>query len=79
MARTQTERKNEWNAKVYDRITVMVKAGEREILKAAAEKEKKTVNRFILESINTAHPGLLSLLDDTSKMKKTDVLKNDPE
>ena len=71
MARTQTERKNEWNAKVYDRITVMVKAGEREILKAAAEKEKKTVNRFILESINAVHPGLLSLLDDTSKQKKT--------
>ena len=27
MARTQTERKNEWNSRNYERITVMVKAG----------------------------------------------------
>lgn len=72
MARTQTERKNEWNAKNYDRVALVLKAGEREILKDAARAEGKKVNRFIIEAINTAHPGLLTLLDDTSKEKKMD-------
>ena len=60
MARTQTERKNDWNKKVYDRVSLVVKAGDR----------AKQVNRFILEAINAAHPGLISILDDTSKQKK---------
>ena len=41
MARTQTERKNEWNSQKYDRIAVTVKAGDREKLRAAAEAEDK--------------------------------------
>ena len=70
MARTQTERKNEWNSRNYERITVMVKAGDREKLQAAAKAEGLSVNRLILESINAQRPGLLSPLDDTSKQKK---------
>lgn len=70
MARTQTERKNDWNKKVYDRVSLVVKAGDRAKLAAAAEAEGKKVNRFILEAINAAHPGLISILDDTSKQKK---------
>lgn len=70
MARTQTERKNDWNAKVYERVVLIVKAGEREKLQAAARAEGKSVNRFILEAVNAQRPGLLSPLDDTSKQKK---------
>ena len=70
MARTPTERKNEWNAKVYDRVTLIVKAGEKERIQKAAADAGMKMNRFILESINAAHPGLLSILDDTSRQKK---------
>ena len=69
-ARTKTERKNEWNSQNYERVTLMVKTGDRDKLKAAAEAEKVSVNRFIIESVNAQHPGLLSPLDDTSKQKK---------
>lgn len=70
MARTPTERKNEWNNQKYDRVTLIVKSGEREKLKAAAAAAGKKTNRFLIESINTAHPGLLTPLDDTSREKK---------
>ena len=60
MARTQTERKNEWNTKKYERITLVVKAGEREILRQRAEAEGISANRLIIESINARYPGLLS-------------------
>jgi len=70
MARTQTERKNEYNSRKYERITLMVKAGDREKLKAAAEAEGISVNKLIIDSINEQHPGLLIPLDDESKKKK---------
>ena len=70
MARTQTERKNEWNSQKYDRIAVTVKAGDREKLRAAAEAEGVSANKFIIDSINAQHPGLLFPLDDTSRHKK---------
>lgn len=70
MARTRTERKNEYNNRRYERITVMVKAGDRERLKAAAEAEGQSVNKLIIDSINAQRPGLLSPLDDDSKKKK---------
>lgn len=69
-AKTSAAAKNEWNEKAYDRVIVMVKAGEKEKLDAAAKAKRQSINRFILESINTAHPGLLTLLDNTSKQKK---------
>ena len=70
MARTQTERKNEYNSRKYERVTLMVKAGDRERLKAAAEAEGQSVNKLIIDSINAQKPGLLSPLDDDSKKKK---------
>ena len=70
MARTQTERKNEYNNRRYERVTLMVKAGDRDRLKAAAEAEGQSVNKLIIDSINAQRPGLLSPLDDESKKKK---------
>jgi len=70
MARTQTERKNEYNSRKYERITLMVKAGERDRLKAAAAAAGISTNKLIIDSINAQHPGLLSPLDDESKKKK---------
>ena len=65
----RTERKNEWNSRNYERVTLMVKAGDRERLKAAAAAENTSVNRLVIDSVNAQHPGLLSPLDDTSKQK----------
>ena len=70
MGRTSTEKKNEWNQKTYERINFVVKAGDKEKLKAAAEAEGKSINRFIQEAINQKSPGLLSLMDDESKRKR---------
>ena len=71
MPRTQTARKNEWNSQKYERVALVVKAGDRERLKAAAKEEGHgSVNKLIIDSINAQHPGLLSPLDDTSRQKK---------
>ena len=67
---TKTERKNEWNTKNYDRISLIVKSGDRAKLQAAAEADGISVNRLIYEAVNAQRPGLLSPLDDTSKQKK---------
>ena len=71
MTRSRTERKNRWNSIKYDRITLVVKAGDRARLKAAAAAEGISVNQLIIGSINAQRPGLLSPLDDTSKQKKS--------
>lgn len=70
MAKTQTERKNEYNSRKYERIALVVKAGDKDRLKAAAEAEGQSVNKLIIDSINAQRPGLLSPLDDESKKKK---------
>ena len=66
----KTERKNQWNRLNYERVSLMVKAGDRERLKAAAAADGISVNRLVIDSINAQRPGLLSPLDDTSKQKK---------
>lgn len=73
MGKTQTERKNEWNEKVYERINFVVKMGDKERIKAAAKDEGKSVNRFLQESIETAHPGLITIMNDESKEKKNPI------
>jgi hypothetical protein len=70
MAKTQTERKNNWNNHRYERVALVVKAGERERLKAAANADSISVNKLIIDSINAQRPGLLSPLDDISRQKK---------
>jgi hypothetical protein len=65
------QRKNQWNSQRYDRITLIVKTGDRDKLKAAAKAEgHDSVNRLVIGCINEKYPGLISLLDDTSKQKK---------
>jgi len=71
MGKSETVRKNDWNAKRYKRLPINIKAEEEEGLKAYAKQQKKSINRLFLESFIKCHPGILSLLDDTSKQKKT--------
>lgn len=52
MAKTSAAVKNRYNAKAYDRITVIVKRGEKERLKAKAQElGKKSLNDYILSCI----------------------------
>lgn len=71
MAKTKTEVKNEYNNRKYERVALVVKAGDRQRLKeAAAAAGHGSVNKLIIDSVNAAHPGLLSSLDDESRKKK---------
>lgn len=71
MGKTSVERKNAWNQENYDRITIMIKKGEKERLKEAATDSGFSVSRYVIEAINSyAGKPMLSVLDDTSKQKK---------
>lgn len=70
MAKTSFAAQNAWKARNYDRITIMVKKGEKDKLSAAASVAGVSMSRFIIDSVNAAAPGLLSVLDDESKRKK---------
>lgn len=67
MGVTSAKVKNAWTTKNYDRITFVVKKGEKERIKAAAEAAGESVSRFIVDCINQTSPGMLSVLDDESK------------
>lgn len=47
-----TRAKNKYNATNYDRIALQVKKGKREELKAHAEKQGESLNKFINRAIN---------------------------
>lgn len=47
-----TRAKNKYNAMNYDRIALQVKKGKREELKAHAEKQGESLNKFINRAIN---------------------------
>lgn len=52
MPKTSSEVKNRWNAKNYDRITVMAPKGQKEIwLSVAKEKGYRGLNGYIIECI----------------------------
>lgn len=52
MGTSATKAKNKYNAKAYDRLTVLVKAGEKESIKAEAERQGyKSLNDFINAAI----------------------------
>lgn len=70
MARTQTERKNNYNSRKYERIVLVVKTGDKDKLKWAADEAGVSINKFVMDSINAQHPGLLIPLDDESRKKK---------
>ena len=53
MSKTSAAVKNRYNAKAYDRITIVVKKGEKEVIKAHAEKfDGGSVNAFIQRAIS---------------------------
>ena len=53
MGKTSAKVKNKYNAKAYDRINLTLPKGQKEIIKAHAEKfDNKSVNRFIQRAIN---------------------------
>ena len=47
MAKKQTEWSNNYNARAYDRIALTVKKGQREQIRAHAEKNGESVNGYI--------------------------------
>ena len=47
----QKEATARYNKKAYDRIDVVVKKGQREVIKAFAAKQGKSLNRFICDAI----------------------------
>ena len=52
MSKTSSAVKNRYNAKTYDRITIVVKKGQKEIIKTHAERlDGGSVNAFIQRAI----------------------------
>lgn len=49
----QTEYVNEFIRKKYDRINLLIPAGNKEIIKRQADKKGKSVNQYINELIDT--------------------------
>ena len=47
MKKTQTQWSNEYNAKAYDRIVLLVKKGERDKIKEHAKTKGMSVNEYI--------------------------------
>ena len=47
----QKEATARYNKKAYDRINIIVKKGQRDIIKQYAAKQGKSLNRFVLEAI----------------------------
>jgi uncharacterized protein (DUF1778 family) len=57
MSKTSSAVKNRYNAKTYDRIELVVKKGEKDVIKAYAESNGETVNGFINRVISEAMGG----------------------
>jgi uncharacterized protein (DUF1778 family) len=49
--KASTKAKNKYNAKAYDRISLQVKKGKKEIIKAHADAQNESVNAFINRAI----------------------------
>lgn len=43
-----------YNKKTYDRIAIMVKKGQREVIKAFAQRQGKSVNRLVIDLLEEA-------------------------
>lgn len=48
---SQKEATARYNKKTYDRINIIVKKGQRDIIKAYASSQGKSLNRFILDCV----------------------------
>ncbi|MDD6488318.1 MAG: Arc family DNA-binding protein [Clostridia bacterium] len=51
MGKSSTTAKNKYNTKSYDQVKLLVKKGQRDIIKAVAEKQGKSVNAYIYNLI----------------------------
>lgn len=51
MGKTSAAVKNKWNDKAYDRINLTVPKGDKDKIKAYAEKKGKSVNSYINDLI----------------------------
>ena len=51
MSKAQTKASNKYQAKRYDRIALLVEKGERELIKAYAESQGKSLNAYINDLI----------------------------
>lgn len=55
MTKTSAEVKNRWNEKNYDRITIMVKKGQKDIWKdKAKENGYNSLNKYITDCIQNS-------------------------
>lgn len=48
---SQKEATARYNKKTYDRINIVVKKGEREVIKEFAARQGKSLNRFVLDAV----------------------------
>lgn len=51
MGTARTRANNKWNAKAYDRISLVVEKGQKDVIKAHAEARGESVNGFINRAI----------------------------
>ena len=49
---SQKEATARYNKKAYDRINIIVKKGQREIIKGFAASQGKSLNRFVLDAVD---------------------------
>ena len=54
MGKTSATVKNRYNEKAYDRISLMVPKGQKEVIKTHAESQGESLNGFINRIINEA-------------------------
>jgi uncharacterized protein (DUF1778 family) len=52
MGTARTRANNKWNAKAYDRISLTVEKGRKDVIKEHAERKGESVNGFINRAIN---------------------------
>lgn len=63
MGKSSTTAKNKYNTKSYDQVKLLVKKGQRDIIKAVAEKQGKSVNAYIYTLIENDFKRLGESLD----------------
>ena len=51
-SRARIEANNKYNAKAYDRINIAVPKGQKDIIKAHAERKGESINVFVNRAIN---------------------------
>lgn len=72
MSKTSAAAKNRYSEKAYDRIVIVVKKGEKERLRSAAEAAGMSVSRYVVEAVNGySESPILSLLKDGKSQRET--------